>query len=122
MSEPSTMALQLEAALAEVDRLTGVVAERDKALAESITKLGNCVDGLQTIYRHDTTSYQHHQARGWDGLTPEEALGPGAGTIWLTPRELARALLRYLGATVPDSLEEMRARVARRNADQETTT
>lgn len=53
------------------------------------------VDLLQTIVRNDTTVYEHHQPRRFDGLLPE------GGTIWLTPREMARHALQYLGAPVP---------------------
>ena len=69
------------------------------------------VRALQTIVRNDATAYEHHQPRRWDGRTPDAE----GGTIWLTPREMARQLLKILGAEVPDMFLEMKARVAARS-------
>lgn len=52
---------------------------------------------LQEIVRNDTTRYDHHEARRWDGRTPDSK----GGTIWLTPKEMARQALRYLGEPQP---------------------
>ena len=67
----------------------------------------NIVAALQVIVRNDTTRYEHHEPRRWDGKTTREA--GEDGTRWLEPREIARRVLKYLGAEVPDSLAEMRA-------------
>lgn len=62
---------------------------------------------LQNIYRNDKTCYLHHEPRPWDGKKPGE-LTPGS-SIFLTPREIARAVLRKLGAEVPDRFRELEA-------------
>jgi hypothetical protein len=72
------------------------------------------VAALQTIVRNDTTRYDHHEARRWDGKTPREA-GEDA-TRWAEPGEIARAALRRLGAPVPDSYLEMVERQKAREA------
>lgn len=46
---------------------------------------------LRMCARNDGTEYAHHQKRRWDGLEPMNA--PEPGSIWLTPREIARATL-----------------------------
>ena len=53
---------------------------------------------FQEIVRNDATTYDHHQARRWDRKKPADA----GGTIWLTPREMARQALRHLGAPIPE--------------------
>jgi hypothetical protein len=58
---------------------------------------------LQAIVRNDETHFEHHQPRRWDGKKPSEA---GGGSIFLTPREMARRALKFLGAPVPDALAE----------------
>lgn len=82
------------------DRLTAAI-EQDRTVV---------VSALQAIFRNDTTYYEHHQVRRWDGRAPREA--GEDGTRWLEPREIAANVLRRLGAKVPDSFEEMRERVA----------
>lgn len=72
------------------------------------------VAALQTIVRNDTTRYEHHEARRWDGLTPREA-GKDS-TRWLEPGEIARGVLRRIGAPVPDSIQEMVERQKPREA------
>lgn len=81
-------------------------------LAQLEKQRESTVRALQTIVRNDTTAYEHHQPRRWDGKTPDE----DGGTIWLTPREMARQMLSILGAEVPDAFVEMRALVAARKA------
>lgn len=54
---------------------------------------------LQQIVRNDETRFDHHQARRWDGRRPGEE---GSGSIWLTPKDLAKRALRLLGAAIPD--------------------
>jgi hypothetical protein len=56
------------------------------------------VSMLLTIVRNDKTTYEHHEKRRWDGRDPSE----DGGTIWLTPREMARNALRLLGEAVPE--------------------
>jgi len=77
-------------------------------------KREDVIEVLQAIVRNDETYFDHHQARRWDGKAPRE-LGVGAGTIWLTPREIASTTLRALGAVVPNPIEEMKAEVAARS-------
>lgn len=45
---------------------------------------------LQDVIDNDLTEYDHHQKRR-DGKKPSQAEEPGS--IWLTPREMARAAL-----------------------------
>lgn len=54
---------------------------------------GQLVKMLQEVVRSDRTTYQHHEARPFDGLLPSEA----GGTIWLTPKEMARHALSAMG-------------------------
>lgn len=68
------------------------------------------IRAFQEIVRNDTTRYEHHQPRRWDGASPEEK----GGTRWLEPNEIARRALRALSATVPDSWDETKARAALR--------
>lgn len=58
---------------------------------------------LQTIVRNDETRFEHHQPRRWDGKVPSDV---GSGSIWLTPREVARSALKRLGAPLPDAILE----------------
>ena len=48
---------------------------------------------LRSCARNDKTRYEHHEARPFDGRRPAQVEGT-AGTIWLTPREIARQALR----------------------------
>jgi len=72
------------------------------------------VAALQAIVRNDTTMYDHHQPRRWDGRTPEEA--GDTATRWLAPSEIARGVLRRIGAPVPDCFAETLERAAARAA------
>ena len=60
----------------------GAVIER---LEARIDELENALRGAA---RNDKTRYDHHEARPFDGKSPHP------GTIWLTPREIARRFLR----------------------------
>ncbi len=62
------------------------------------------VDDLQAIVRNDKTHYDHHDRREWDGLAPGESIF--GGSIWLSPREIARSILTVIGAEIPQSIEE----------------
>ena len=44
---------------------------------------------LRRCARNDKTRYEHHEKRPFDNKGPEPD-----GTIWLTPREIARGVLR----------------------------
>ena len=74
--------------------------EQVKTLDEEQTK--QIIALLQEVVRNDETRFSHHQPRRFDGKDPKAA----GGTIWLTPREMARRALRKLGARVPDALQE----------------
>lgn len=43
---------------------------------------------LRDAARNDATHYEHHEARQFDRKKPDP------GTIWLTPREIARRVLQ----------------------------
>ena len=58
-------------------------------LQERITELE---EALRSCARNDKTSYFHHEPRPFDGRRPTQVEGT-AGTIWLTPREIARQVL-----------------------------
>ena len=58
-------------------------------LQDRITELE---EALRSCARNDKTAYFHHEPRPFDGRCPTEADGT-AGTIWLTPREIARRVL-----------------------------
>jgi hypothetical protein len=68
----------------------------------SIAQQKMMIESLREIYRNDSTTYAHHQPRGFDGRKPD-AFG---GTIWLTPREIASNALRRVGLSAPDSFAE----------------
>lgn len=46
-------------------------------------------EALRRAARNDKTSYRHHEIRPFDGRKP----ATDNGTIWLTPREIARRIL-----------------------------
>jgi hypothetical protein len=71
--------------------------ERKTIDPEQLVKL------LQAIVRNDETHFEHHQPRRWDGKAPSDV---GSGSIWLTPREMARRALKHLGAPLPDAILE----------------
>lgn len=91
-----------------LDRLLDEHKARGERIAELERQRESTVRALQAIVRNDATSYQHHEPRRWDGRTPDA----DGGTIWLTPREIARQMLTLLGAEVPDAFAELRASVA----------
>jgi len=52
-------------------------------------KIARLEAALRSCARSDKTTYEHHEPRRFDGLRPED----DGGTIWLTPREIARCAL-----------------------------
>ncbi len=56
------------------------------SLAAMIVKLQLA---LRNAARNDKSRYDHHEPRPWDGKKPDPD-----GTIWLTPREIARHALQ----------------------------
>ena len=69
-------------------RLVEIIhAQRAQAVAEAWSKLEPLLEG---IIENDKTAYMHHEARPFDGKTPKE----DGGTIWWTPRQLARTVLK----------------------------
>lgn len=73
-----------------------VCAEMERDSAQTITRatFESLANTLRAICRADRTTYNHHEARAWDGQPPRE----NGGTIWLTPREQAAHALRRLAA------------------------
>lgn len=65
------------------------------------TEISRLRVSLRMAARNDKTSYRHHEARPFDGRKPMSA----DGTIWLTPREIARRILEDPNlATAADAL------------------
>ena len=77
-----------------------VLEEELQALKARVAMLEKA---LRDAARNDNSRYEHHQRREWDRRFPAE----DGGTIWLTPREIAR---RALGepnlATLADALAQ----------------
>lgn len=76
------------------------MGDKPKKLTPNEDETKQIVAMLQTIVRNDETRFEHHQPRRWDGKRPT------GGTIWLTPREMARRALDFLGADIPDAIAE----------------
>lgn len=75
-------------------------------LAECQAVIDMLSDALRDAARNDNTAYDHHQPRRWDGRPPDI----DGGTIWLTPREIARyALGEPELATTAELIRELRA-------------
>lgn len=55
---------------------------------------------LRNCARNDRSSYSHHEPRPFDGTQPSP------GSIWLTPREIARGALRERWLATPDDTGE----------------
>lgn len=53
---------------------------------------------LRNAARNDKTRYNHHEPRPFDGQKPSP------GTIWLTPREIARSVLQEPALATGDDL------------------
>ena len=83
------------------ERTIGELDEAGRLLPEKL-EVARLVADLGQIHRNDTTHYEHHQARPWDGEKPDDH----GGTRWLEPKEIARAWLRWLGAPLPDAVAE----------------
>lgn len=125
---PDAIPLLLRGTLSRVQGRLGAILERDKtkeaaingpgvgisylfardiacALERGAAEIERLQRALRNCARNDGTVYDHHQPRRWDSKKPSEA--PEHGSIWLTPREIARAALhdRTL-ATFDDEGEE----------------
>jgi hypothetical protein len=73
--------------------LVDAVGEADSlraSLQSARSAAGALVEALTRVIANDKTTYRHHEARPSDGLTPRQADG---GTIFLTPKEIARSAL-----------------------------
>lgn len=75
------------------------------ALRETVRQAYAAVDVLaevreafDSIRKNDTTQYNHHEPRKFDGMTPREA--GLAGTRWAEPAEIAAAALRRMDAAL----------------------
>jgi hypothetical protein len=53
---------------------------------------------LRDCARNDRSRYNHHEPRPFDGKKPSP------GTIWLTPREIARSVLREPALATGDDI------------------
>jgi len=73
---------------------------------EKIARLENA---LRSCARSDKTTYEHHEPRRFDGRKPEDV----NGTIWLTPREIARGALGEHNLATWDDPEWVERRGAR---------
>jgi hypothetical protein len=70
-----------------------VPANADRGRQESdALEVERLKTALRRCARNDATAYDHHDPRRWDGKKPGESVPPGS--IWLTPREIARAALK----------------------------
>jgi hypothetical protein len=70
-------------------KLAVTSADQRIAFQDEIERLKTA---LRQCARNDATEYDHHDPRRWDGKKPSESVPPGS--IWLTPREIARAVLK----------------------------
>jgi hypothetical protein len=79
-----------------------------QALAARIVELERA---LRAAARNDKSRYDHHEPRPFDGMRPmDESMPPEQrGSIWLTPREIARRALREPDlATFEESFKAVR--------------
>lgn len=68
-----------------IDRIDDLAFQIDAYTSRQNAKLANA---LQSVIENDKTYYNHHDPRP-DGRLPKE----NGGTIWLTPKEIARRAL-----------------------------
>ena len=94
--EADALAVAVRAAADRIDMLKTAVraaADRIDMLKTAVRAAADRIDALETVLRNaarnDKTVYKHHEARPWNGEKP----GVSDGTIWLTPAEMARAIL-----------------------------
>ncbi|MDF1565293.1 MAG: hypothetical protein P1V51_19810 [Deltaproteobacteria bacterium] len=73
--------------VARLMRIYGASVEEE--IPESVLRerLEIAVEAMRAIERNDKTSYNHHEARPFDGKIPDEIDG---GTCFLTPREISQ--------------------------------
>ena len=63
-------------------------------------KLDHAIDALRWCALNDSSHYEHHDPRPFDGKGPEPD-----GTIWFTPRQIALRALRALGQDVTELMK-----------------
>ena len=68
------------------------MSEANEQLDKATVRIGELERALRAVARNDKSRYDHHEARPFDGMRPMQAKDPGS--IWLTPREIARRVLR----------------------------
>lgn len=75
---------------------------RDVLRCGDLRRAANEIERLRTALRNaarnDKTRYNHHETRPFDGKKPSP------GTIWLTPREIARSVLQEPALATGDDL------------------
>ena len=74
-------------------------------------RVGELERALRAAARNDKSHYDHHEPRPFDGMKPMDDRLPSEqrGSIWLTPREIARRALREPDlATLEESLKAVR--------------
>lgn len=74
---------------ASVDEIAAEMDRRGEVIERLEARIDALESALRAAARNDRSRYDHHEARPFDGKTP----GPD-GSIWLTPREIARSVLR----------------------------
>jgi hypothetical protein len=83
--------------------------ERARAAEARVDELERA---LRAAARNDKSVYVHHEMRPFDDLRPQDddSVPPDQrGTIWLTPREIARRVLREPDlATLHEALKAVR--------------
>ena len=75
------------------------------------TRVDELERALRAAARNDKSHYDHHEPRPFDGMKPmSDSMPPERrGSIWLTPREIARRVLREPElATLEESLRAVR--------------
>jgi len=69
-----------------------------EALDEAFDEIERLRTALRNAARNDRSRYNHHEPRPFDGKKPSP------GTIWLTPREIARSVLQEPALATGDDL------------------
>lgn len=69
-----------------------------EALDEAFDEIERLRTALRNATRNDRSRYNHHEPRPFDGKKPSP------GTIWLTPREIARGVLQEPALATGDDL------------------
>lgn len=79
-------------------------AQPELTHAQALALVAKYEAALRVIITNDKTHYQHHEPRPYDGRRPT-GFALGAGTIFLTPREVAQNALRYARQEVIEEAE-----------------